>query len=631
MKLKIKAYSYIRFSTPEQSKGHSLERQLEKARLFAGKNGWELDKSLTDKGISAFTGENIHAGKLGNFLRLIKKGEIKKGSVLIVESLDRLSRQNYLIALNMFLEIVQAGISIASLIDEKIYTNELIKKDSFSLIQCLMSFIIANEESEKKSIRVKDAWKRKKEMISEKKGLYTRMLPFWLSWDDENNNFNINKIKYQTIKKIFILAKKGYGKSKICKLINSERIPPFRVFKNNRKPNGWHPSVIAKLLSNRSLIGEFVPHKVENVVIDGKYLKRRVQDGVPIRDYFPKVIDEKVFLDIQRKNKFNVVKGGRQTLNNIFTGIIKCGYCGSSIVYVNKGQDKYLVCGNAKRGLDCTYSSLKYVDFERWILGYCTNINFAELLNSNQNEIEFKNDKEKIEFIDDKIEQNEREMNGLISDVGKIDNKHAKSKYIERINTLGNEIESWKKDKIEKEKKISSVVDFNNYAHKSILSIKQLYDTINRSNNAKKYDIKCKIRQSIQELIEKIIIYPLGTNYKQGKELIEVENKISKNILPFKTRIPLSTEFGISSNIQSQLASYFPENVRHQLQMPSLIDANSERSMMLKNALKEARGSKDFCIIKVIFRNKSEKDMYFSKNYENYFRGVSHPTAKNVV
>lgn len=41
-----RAYSYVRFSTPEQRKGSSLERQTEKARKYAAEHGLALDAEL---------------------------------------------------------------------------------------------------------------------------------------------------------------------------------------------------------------------------------------------------------------------------------------------------------------------------------------------------------------------------------------------------------------------------------------------------------------------------------------------------------------------------------------------------------------------------------------------------------
>ncbi len=50
-----KAYSYLRFSTPEQSLGDSFRRQTALAQEYALRHGLDLDTELTyrDLGISA--------------------------------------------------------------------------------------------------------------------------------------------------------------------------------------------------------------------------------------------------------------------------------------------------------------------------------------------------------------------------------------------------------------------------------------------------------------------------------------------------------------------------------------------------------------------------------------------------
>jgi hypothetical protein len=95
-----RAYSYIRFSTPEQAKGHSLQRQTEAARAWAVANDVTLDDELTfrDRGVSGFTGANLETGALGVFLERVRDGTISRGSWLLVENLDRISRQSSLSA-----------------------------------------------------------------------------------------------------------------------------------------------------------------------------------------------------------------------------------------------------------------------------------------------------------------------------------------------------------------------------------------------------------------------------------------------------------------------------------------------------------------------------------------------------
>ena len=90
-----RAYSYIRFSTPEQLKGDSLRRQLDLSARYAQDHGLVLDEQLTfrDLGISAFDKSNLgSSGKLREFLDAVDQGRVPPGSFLLVESLDRLSR-----------------------------------------------------------------------------------------------------------------------------------------------------------------------------------------------------------------------------------------------------------------------------------------------------------------------------------------------------------------------------------------------------------------------------------------------------------------------------------------------------------------------------------------------------------
>lgn len=79
------AYSYVRFSTPEQRLGESLERQLNAARAYAAANGLALDEFMRDEGLSGYHGRHVQRdGALGGFLDRVKAGQVVKGSVLIV-------------------------------------------------------------------------------------------------------------------------------------------------------------------------------------------------------------------------------------------------------------------------------------------------------------------------------------------------------------------------------------------------------------------------------------------------------------------------------------------------------------------------------------------------------------------
>ena len=123
------AYSYQRFSSPEQSHGDSLRRQTKRATDLCQEYGWHLDDTLKlrDLGVSAYRGKNVREGALAAFLEAIKLGKVKKGSVLIVESLDRLSRDEIDEALTLFLSIIRAGVDIATFDPKRIYDRQSIK------------------------------------------------------------------------------------------------------------------------------------------------------------------------------------------------------------------------------------------------------------------------------------------------------------------------------------------------------------------------------------------------------------------------------------------------------------------------------------------------------------------------
>src|ERR1700733_6235156 len=174
-----KAFSYLRYSTPEQGQGDSVRRQLELSRSYAEKYGFVLDESLKpDKGVSAFHGLNRIQGNLGAFLDDIKSGKVEKGSALLVESLDRLSREEVEEALYQFLDIVRSGIEVHTLSDGAVYRRGAIKTEQLMLSLFVMSR--ANEESQRKSERVGAAWNQKKRNANGQEAITSR-LPLWLS------------------------------------------------------------------------------------------------------------------------------------------------------------------------------------------------------------------------------------------------------------------------------------------------------------------------------------------------------------------------------------------------------------------------------------------------------------------
>jgi DNA invertase Pin-like site-specific DNA recombinase len=162
-----------------QLKGDSRRRQLEASRAYAEANDLELAEGaeLEDIGLSGYTGANVREGALGRFLEAVRAGLIQPGSYLLVESLDRLSRQELLAAQSLFLGIVQAGINLVTLADGRVYragTNDL-----GDLIISLVIMSRAHEESQTKSLRLSAAWKNKRADALAREPM-TKWCPGWL-------------------------------------------------------------------------------------------------------------------------------------------------------------------------------------------------------------------------------------------------------------------------------------------------------------------------------------------------------------------------------------------------------------------------------------------------------------------
>ena len=175
-----KAYSYIRFSTPEQAEGDSYRRQTELSARYAEEHNLIVDESLSlyDKGLSGFTGENRSKGALSVFLKAVETGIVSRGSFLLVESLDRLSRDTLSEQMGLFIGLINAGLTVVTLADGQSYSKKTIDSDLSKLMLSLVVMMRAHEESLMKSRRLKAAWEGKRRRASEEK--LSLCCPAWL-------------------------------------------------------------------------------------------------------------------------------------------------------------------------------------------------------------------------------------------------------------------------------------------------------------------------------------------------------------------------------------------------------------------------------------------------------------------
>jgi len=111
------AYSYSRYSSPQQADGDSIRRQTALARAWCQRNGAALDTNATyeDRGTSAFRGKHRESGLLRRFLDDVESGHIPRDSVLLIENMDRLSREKPVVGVNVLTGILIAGVRVVQL------------------------------------------------------------------------------------------------------------------------------------------------------------------------------------------------------------------------------------------------------------------------------------------------------------------------------------------------------------------------------------------------------------------------------------------------------------------------------------------------------------------------------------
>ena len=281
------AYSYVRFSTKGQSDSDSLRRQLDESRRYAAKQGWKLDESLRDLGVSAYKGKHRQVGALAGFLKLIDEGRVERGSWLIVEAIDRLSREQVSNALTQFLKILSAGVGIVTLMDERKYTEQGINENPFELMYSIALMAAANEYSRKLSQRVRQAKEAAvKDLQAGRRAVIHGKPPYWCQYDKESGTYKLHPERAKIMREAVELATEGVGTSRIAKIFTAKGHKP-----HCSKKSKWKDTSLGYMLRSRALIGEYTPKRIDNG-------KRHARTD-PIPDYYPRLISDEKFYALQ--------------------------------------------------------------------------------------------------------------------------------------------------------------------------------------------------------------------------------------------------------------------------------------------------------------------------------------------
>lgn len=429
---KPEVISYLRWSSGQQKLGDSERRQLELATDWLEENGYTINpdrRIIRDDGKSGYHSENFSDdGALGKFISEVKKGEIPKGTILLIEDFSRFSRAQINLAQQRFLELINNGIRVYIAKDQKLYEEKNYSLED--MIVSLAKMAAAHEESDRKSNHLKKFWKGRRDKASKNLGneeypvLLPTNAPDWLRKVSKSNGqkyFEIIPERGEIIKRIFYLADAGgedgmgLGSTKIVRILEKEGIKPF-VGERKNSARTFNDGYITRLLGDRRIIGELQPYTNP---IDKKTGKRvRIKNGNPIPNYFPPLISEATFNRVRQKiEQRKMYQSGRvsRKFTNLFTKLAKCAYCGSSMTLFVKrgskaegGRSAYLQCSEGTKLADkkrCGNKSVRYFDtFEKTIIKSLVEMDLDQLFKANDNVEKRQNTKIRSDIYDAKTQ-----------------------------------------------------------------------------------------------------------------------------------------------------------------------------------------------------------------------------------
>lgn len=381
-----RAFSYRRFSTPEQRQGDSIRRQEDAAARYCTSNGLVLDDELQllDPGRSAFKGKHLDPEKsaLGKFVALAEAGRLPKdAAALLCDDVSRLTRLGWLESANLLSRILQTGLDV-------VFTDsgERVTKANFARLSGALTYLLkaetSHQESADKARKLEEVWQAHRDQARESGRLFTRMLPAWIEVHGSKlaevrgvptrtgGKLRLVPARAKVVKEIFTRYAAGEGKRVIVRELNGRGEPTWGAVGTGREPIAgqgrkagvhWAQGYVHKILRSPAAMGTWIP-------------KRRGEAQPPIRDYFPAAVSEELWQRVQALIATARSPGrGNTTVVNPLATIARCCLCGAALTKANSGPGKggpRLVCTRAKAGLGCSYRSVPMRDVENALRGH---------------------------------------------------------------------------------------------------------------------------------------------------------------------------------------------------------------------------------------------------------------------
>lgn len=417
----MKAVGYCRFSSDMQRDGYSIEAQQQAITKHCTDNGIELLKFYIDEAISGTTDERPA------FQQMIEDSKTNDFNLVIVHKLDRFSRNKYDSAIYKK-KLKDNNIKLISVLEPLDDSPESVILES--LLEGMSEYYSRNLSREV----------RKGKRVAASKGNRSGKIAFGYTHQDKKIVINEEERPY--VEEIFKQRANGVRLQAIFEWCKKQGL------------NFSRPSTVESIIQNPIYKGSFI------------YAKKK-----EYREEFKDVVEPIITEELWAEANNQIKTHDRYRKNeNMLSGLLTCGICGSPLNVITNNNHRYYVCNKRKNGAydqngrRITLCNNKYYEadkLERTITDNIFNIfkndTFKDLLYEKLNKVINEDSNEKIiKDIDRelfKVETAKKRLVDLICD-GKVD-RHIYEEKLKSLNDRKSELYIQKHKSEFKEKFIS--------------------------------------------------------------------------------------------------------------------------------------------------------------------------------
>ncbi|WP_083331909.1 recombinase family protein [Pelistega sp. MC2] len=431
---------YARFSSSNQSE-MSITDQIRICQKKIVEQGWKEPAIFSDMAVSGSTPLLFRDGSL----KLYSEAERKSFDVLLVESLDRLSRDQ--VEQELFVRKLEyKGIRIIGVCDG--YDSEMPASKILRGVRGLINEMFLDD------LRIK-THRGLSGQVLRGYAATGRSYGYNIVKTEKGSIYEINKTEAEWVRFIFREYANGSSVQRIADKLNKQGV-------HSARHNTWSVSAIygtptkwSGVLNNRLYIGLNVWNRSKWIKNPENGKRQRIErkesewiiTEVPELRIVNDDLWNKVRVRIDGKNPDGTRQKHQKPSRTLFGGLLRCPYCGGAVIAVN--QRSYGCAQRKDRGTSvCTGVLLKKSAVEKRLISYIQDTLLSEA-SINEFEIKFRNlidvqrSESTISSIKEKLKEIKSSMAKLVDILAEVG--HSKP-LIQKLNALEEEQSALQRD-----------------------------------------------------------------------------------------------------------------------------------------------------------------------------------------